>query len=184
VSSAARSADDDLPTSDQVVAEFRRALGDPEHRSTRSVVGRLLDLLRSNLDQWNLEDNARGPGADDAAVAETKRAIDQLNAGRHRIVEEIDAAIDRAVTQDASAPLATESPAMAFDRLSVLMIRIHNTERAAGEEASEARGYAARLPLLYLQLSDLRQAIDGLIGDVREGSRRFVPYQSLKLYGQ
>jgi Protein of unknown function (DUF4254) len=184
VSSAAPSSDDDLPTSDHVVAEFRRALDDPEHRSTRSLVDRLLDLLRSNLDQWNLEDHARGPGADDGTVAEAKRAIDQLNAGRHRIVEEIDAAIDRAVAQTASASLATESPAMAFDRLSVLMIRIHYTERAAGEEASEAGGYAARLPLLYLQLADLQQAIDGLIADVRDGTRRFVPYQSLKLYGQ
>jgi hypothetical protein len=184
VSSAASSSDEGLPTSEQVVAEFRRALGDPEHRSTQSLVGRLLDLLRSNLDQWNLEDNARGPGADDAAVADAKRAIDQLNAGRHRIVEEIDAAIDRAVTQTASAPLATESPAMAFDRLSVLVIRIHHTERAAREEAAEAGGHAARLPVLYLQLADLQHAIDGLVADVRDGTRRFVPYQSLKLYGQ
>ena len=184
MSSAASSSDEDLPTSEQVVVEFRRALGDPEHRSTRSLVGRLLDLLRSNLDQWNLEDNARGPMADDAAVAKAKRVIDQLNAGRHHIVEEIDAAIDGAVTQTASAPLATESPAMAFDRLSVLVIRIHNTERAAGEEASEAGGYAARLPVLYLQLADLQQAIDSLVADVRDGTRRFAPYQSLKLYGQ
>jgi hypothetical protein len=184
VSSTAPSSDDDLPTSEQVVAEFRRALDEPEHRSTRSLVGRLLDLLRSNLDQWNLEDEARGSLADDAAVAKAKRAIDQLNTGRHRIVEEIDAAVDRAVTQTASAPLATESPAMAFDRLSVLVIRIHHTERAAGPEASEAGGYAARLPVLYLQLADLQRAIDGLIADVRGGTRRFVPYQSLKLYGQ
>jgi hypothetical protein len=178
------SSDNDLPTSDHVVAEFRRALRESEHRSTRSLVGRLRDLLRSNLDQWNLEDRARGSGADDVTVAEAKRAIDELNAGRHHIVEEIDAAIDRAVTQTASAPLATESPAMAFDRLSVLVIRIHNTERAAGEEASEADGYAARLPVLYRQLADLQQAIDGLIADVRDGTRRFVPYRSLKLYGQ
>ncbi len=73
---------------------------------------------------------------------------------------------------------------MAFDRLSVLVIRIHHTERAAGEKASDADLYAARLPVLYRQLADLQQAIDGLIGDVREGTRRFVPYQSLKLYGQ
>ena len=184
MSTDAALSDDDLPTSEQVVAEFRRALDEPEHRSTGSLVGRLLDLLRSNLDQWNLEDEARGSLADDAAVAKAKRAIDQLNAGRHHIVEEIDAAIDRTVTQKASALLATESPAMAFDRLSVLVIRIHNTERAAGEEASESGGYAARLPVLYLQLADLQQAIDGLIADVRGGRRRFVPYQSLKLYGQ
>jgi hypothetical protein len=167
-----------------VVAEFRRALQDPEHGSTRPLVDQLLDLLRSNLEQWNLEDEARGAEADDAAVAEAKRAIDELNGGRHHIVEEIDAAIDRAVTQTASAPLATESPAMAFDRLSVLVIRIHHTERAAGEGASEADPYAARLPVLYRQLSDLQQAVDGFIEDVRDGTRRFVPYQSLKLYGQ
>jgi hypothetical protein len=174
---AASSSEDDLPTSDDVVAEFRRALHDPEHRPTRQVQARLVDLLRSNLAQWNLEDEARGPGADDAAIAGAKREIDELNTGRHLIVEEIDVAIDRAVTQTASAPLATESPAMAFDRLSVLVIRIHHTERDAGR-------YEARLPVLYRQLADLQQAIDGLIADVRDGTRRFVPYQSLKLYGE
>jgi hypothetical protein len=174
---AASSSEDDLPTSDDVVAEFRRALDDPEHRPTRPVEARLVDLLRSNLEQWNLEDEARGPGADDAAVAGAKRAIDELNAGRHRIVEEIDTAIDGEVAQSPSAPLATESPAMAFDRLSVLVIRIHHTERDAGR-------YAARLPVLHRQLADLQQAIDGLIDDVRDGARRFVPYQSLKLYGE
>jgi Protein of unknown function (DUF4254) len=177
VSSAASSSDEDLPKSEQVVAEFRRALGDPEHRSTQSLVGRLLDLLRSNLTQWNLEDEARGAGADDAAVAGAKREIDELNAGRHQIVEEIDIAIDRSVTQTASAPLATESPAMAFDRLSVLVIRIDHTERDAGRRA-------ARLPVLRRQLADLQQAIDGLLDDVRDGTRRFVPYESLKLYGE
>lgn len=184
MSPGASPSDDALPTSDRVVAELRRAVQDPEHRSTRPLIARLVDLLRSNLEQWNLEDDARGPGLEDAAVAEAKRAIDELNAGRHHIVEEIDAAIDRAVAQAASAPLATESPAMAFDRLSVLVIRIHHTERAAGEEASDADLYAARLPVLYRQLADLQQAIDGLIDDVRDGTRRFVPYQSLKLYGQ
>ena len=174
---AASSSDGNLPTSDDVVAEFRRALHDPEHRPTRRVEARLVDLLRSNLAQWNLEDEARGPGTDAAAVAGAKRAIDELNAGRHLIVEEIDVAIDRAVAQTASAPLATESPAMAFDRLSVLVIRIHHTER-------DADRYTARLPVLYRQLADLQQAIDGLIDDVRDGTRRFVPYQSLKLYGE
>ena len=174
----------DLPTSDHVVAEFRRALRDPTHRSARPLDGLLLDLLTSNLDQWDLEDKGRGPGVNDATVAETKRAIDRLNAGRHQLVESIDAAIDQAVTQNASAPLATETPAMAFDRLSVLVIRIHHTERAASEEATEADRYAARLPVLHRQLADLQEAIDRLIEDVRGGTRRFVPYRSLKLYGQ
>jgi ABC-type transporter Mla subunit MlaD len=174
---AAAPANEDLPTSDEVVTEFRRALHDPEHRPTRTVGARLVDLLRSNLAQWNLEDEARSPGTDDAAVAHAKRAIDELNTGRHLIVEEIDDAIDRAVTQTASAPLATESPAMAFDRLSVLVIRIHHTEQ-------DTDRYATRLPVLYRQLADLQQAINGLIDDVRDGTRRFAPYRSLKLYGE
>ncbi|HEY4398681.1 MAG TPA: DUF4254 domain-containing protein, partial [Acidimicrobiia bacterium] len=153
------------------------------HGSTRNLVGHLIDLLRSNLAQWNWEDEARRAGADDAAVAEAKRAIDQLNAGRHHLVEEIDAAVDRTVGQTASAPLATESPGMAFDRLSVLVIRIQHTERAAAADASSANPYAARLPVLSCQLADLQRAIDGLLADVRDGTRRFVPYQSLKMYG-
>ena len=59
---AASSSEDDLPTSDDVVAEFRRALHDPEHRPTRRIEARLVDLLRSNLAEWSLEDEARGPG--------------------------------------------------------------------------------------------------------------------------
>jgi uncharacterized protein DUF4254 len=184
VSTGLSSPDEDLPTSDRVVAEFRHALRDPTHRSATAIDRLLLDLLAGNLDQWDLEDKGRAPGVDDATIAEAKRAIDQLNTRRHQLVEAIDAAIDRAVTQTTSAPLATESPAMAFDRLSVLVIRIHHTERAAGEGAPDADLYAARLPVLHRQLADLQQAIDGLVADVRDGTRRFAPYQSLKLYGQ
>ena len=71
---------------------------------------------------------------------------------------------------------------MALDRLTVLVIRVHHTELAAGEGAPDAGVYAARLPVLHRQLADLEQAIDGLVDDVGAGRRRFVPYQSLKLY--
>jgi hypothetical protein len=175
--------DDELPASDEVVAEFRRALGEPDYRAAGTARASLLELLRSNLEQWKLEDRARGPDVDDAVVARTKRAIDRLNTQRHELVESIDGAIDGTLTQSVSAEPATESPAMAFDRLSVLVIRIHHTELAAGEEAPDAELHAARLPVLYRQLADLQHAIDCLIEDVRRGARRFVPYQSLKLYG-
>ena len=172
----------DVPPTAQVVAELRRAVRDPGHRPEPGLLGLLVDLLRSNLEQWNLESRSRGAGTDDAAVAHAKRAIDDLNGRRHQLVEAIDAAVDRALAQTAAAPLATESPGMAFDRLSVLVIRVHRTELAAGE-APEAGGYAARLPVLHRQLEDLAQAIDLLVDDVRASRRRFVPYQSLKLYG-
>jgi hypothetical protein len=174
---------EDLPATAEIVAELQRSVRDPVRRSEPGLVGLLVDLLRSNLEQWNLESQSRGAGEDDAAVAHAKRVIDELNARRHQLVEAIDAAFDRALAQNTTAPLATESPGMAFDRLSVLVIRVHRTELAAGE-APEAGGYAARLPVLHRQLTDLAQAIDALVDDVGAGRRRFVPYQSLKLYGK
>jgi hypothetical protein len=172
----------DLPPTGEIVAELQGVVRDPARRSDRGLLGPLGDLVRSNLAQWNLESRARGAGGDDAALAHAKRAIDELNGQRHQLVEAIDAAVDRALAQTATAPLATESPGMAFDRLSVLVIRVHRTELAAGE-APEGGGYAERLPVLHRQLADLAQAIDVLLEDVRAGRRRFVPYQSLKLYG-
>jgi len=110
-------------------------------------------------------------------------AIDRLNKARHHIVEEIDAAIDRAVTQTASAPLATESPAMAFDRLSVLVIRIHHTERAVGEGVSDPistrRAFRSCTAAVGPPASHRRSH-----RGCSPGTRRFVPYQSLKMYGQ
>ena len=171
-----------LPATGEILAELQRAVRDPARRSQPGLLGLLVDLLRSNLEQWNLESVSRAAGVDDAAVARAKRDIDELNGRRHQLVEAIDAAFDRALEQTATAPLATESPGMALDRLTVLVIRVHRTELAAGE-APETAGYAARLPVLQRQLADLSQAIDALVDDVRAGRRRFVPYQSLKLYG-
>ncbi len=96
------------------------------------MLGLLLDLHRNNLDQWRCEDTTRGVDADDATVAAAKRDIDAHNATRHGLVEAIDAALADAVEQDPSATPATESPAMVFDRLSVLTIRLHFTEAGSG----------------------------------------------------
>jgi hypothetical protein len=64
----------------------------------------------------------------------------------------------------------------------VLVIRIAFTESAASSQVNERDVYADRLPVLYQQLSLLREALDALLHDVQEGRKRFVPYQSLKLY--
>jgi hypothetical protein len=138
----------------------------------------LLELHQNNLDQWRCEDTTRSVDASDAIVAAAKRAIDAHNATRHRLVEAIDAALADVVDQDESATPATESPAMVFDRLSVLTIRLHVTEARAGRD-----GVAGRVPLLRDQLTTLQTALDGLFDDLRAGRKRFVSYQSLKLYG-
>ena len=168
----------DVPSAAHVVALFQRALRQTEPEAADGVLRLLLDLHHNNLEQWQLEDSTRGVDASDATVAAGKRAIDAHNATRHVLVEAIDAALATAVEQDPSATPATESPAMVFDRLSVLTIRLHVTEAGAGRDQ-----LAGRLPLLRDQLTTLQRALDGLFDDVRAGRKRFVPYLSLKLYG-
>jgi hypothetical protein len=137
------------------------------------------DLVESNLRQWDLEDTTRAPGASDSDVASAKREIDRLNSGRHRLVQEIDAAIDSILDQPAMAPLATESPGMVLDRLSVLVIRRFRTAAAVGRDLT----FADRVLALESQLGALTAALDTYIDELRAGRRRFIRYQSLKLYG-
>lgn len=164
-----------MPSGAEVVALFDAVLRNGSSVPATGVHALLVELHENNLDQWRREDVTRAPGADDATVAAAKRDIDKLNATRHHLVEAIDAALAAAVDQNAAATPTTESPAMVYDRLSVLSIRIHATEQAAG--------YADRLPVLRDQLGIVQEALDGLLDDVRAGRKRFVPYQSLKLYG-
>ena len=170
-----------VPSAAAVVKLFRAVLDGDAPEPGEDLIGLLVALQRNNLDQWQHEDITRDPAADDAAVAAAKREIDRLNATRHGLVEAIDDALTVAIDEHPSAVPATESPAMVFDRLSVLTIRVRYTERAATGDV--AGRFAARLAVLEEQLALLTRALDGLVDDLHMGRRRFVPYQSLKLYG-
>lgn len=138
----------------------------------------IVDLVESNLRQWDLENTTREPDASDAVVANAKREIDRLNLGRHQLVEELDAAIDGALDQPADAPIATESPGMVLDRMSVLVIRRARTADAASQEPA----HAERVTALDSRLAALSVAFDALMDDLRAGTRRFLRYEHLKLY--
>jgi Protein of unknown function (DUF4254) len=168
----------DIPTAASVVALFQLALRNGEPVVADGVVQVLLDLHRNNVEQWKCEDTTRDAGASDATVVAAKRAIDAHNARRHRLVEAIDAAFADVLRQDDTAMPATESPAMVFDRLSVLCIRLHVIETSSDDERS-----AERVQVVRDQLATLQEALDGLLDEIRAGRKRFVPYQSLKLYG-
>jgi hypothetical protein len=172
-----------VPAVTDVIAEFRRALREPMPPAHHGVLELLLGLHHNNALQWGREDAARRDDADDRAVADAKRDIDALNTKRHEYVEAIDAALVAVMEQSPSAPPTTESPAMVFDRLSVLVIRIASTEDAARTDGADHVLYAARLPVLHEQLELLQAALEALFDDVRTSRKRFVPYRSLKLYG-
>ena len=171
-----------LPSISTVIAEFRRAPREPA-RGSGGVLGLLLALHHNNLVQWSREDAARRDDADDRAVAAAKRDIDALNAKRHELVEAIDAMLATSLDQNPAAPPVTESPAMVFDRLSVLVIRMCSTKEAASSQRPDRDLFAARLPVLDQQLALLEEALEALYDDVQNGRKRFLPYQSLKLYG-
>jgi hypothetical protein len=165
-----------LPTVATVIALFQDVLRSraPDLAPEQGVLPWLLALHQNNLEQWNREDAARQRAEDDREVAAAKRDIDRLNMKRHELVEEIDAQFVAGIEQSDAAPPTTESPAMVFDRLSVLVIRIFSTENVAV--------YADRLPVLYAQIARLQEALEASFDDVRAGRKRFVPHQSLKLY--
>jgi Protein of unknown function (DUF4254) len=171
----------DLPSVATVVTEFRRALESPAVPTT-GLLGALVGLHVNNLSQWEQEDAARDPAASDAVAVAVKREIDRLNLARHRLIEQVDTLIADAVGQAGDAPPVTESPGMAFDRLSVLVIRLHHTELTAGRGGSGAAPYLERLPVLREQLAWLEVALEQLLGDLQAGQRSFLPYQNFKLY--
>jgi hypothetical protein len=168
-----------LPLAADIVAHMEQAAaGQPTTAETALEIF-IVELVESNLRQWDLEDATRDPGASDAQVADAKRQIDRLNVSRHRLVEEIDAAIDSVLHQPAIAPLATESPGMVLDRLSVLVIRRTRTAEASGRDPK----IAARLGTLEAQVGALSAALDSYMDELRGGTKRFLRYESLKLYG-
>jgi hypothetical protein len=170
-----------LPGAGELITAFEQALRGVDGSSAGPVVALACELLTSNVRQWDLEDLTHDPATTDPAVAAAKRDIDRLNLARHDLVERIDAAVDAALEQSPTAALATETPGMVVDRLSVLVIRIARTASATAADGG-GTGYAERLPILRAQLAALTAAFDGYLDELRTGRRRFLRYEQFKLY--
>ena len=150
--------------------------------TAEAVMRPILALHQNNAAQWDREDDARRAGSDDALLAAAKRDIDRLNGARHGYIEEIDRSVFDSIKPRPEAPKATESPGLAIDRLSVLVIRLASTEASAASDTADAGLYAERLPRLRAQLDALSDAIASLFADLAAGVRSFCPYESLKIY--
>jgi hypothetical protein len=137
--------------------------------------------------QWHLEDIIRKPDIDPVEALAIKRRIDSSNQERTNVVEQLDRYIyDMLVgVQSDNAPLNTETPAWALDRLSILTLKIyHMREESMRIDASDEHKStcSARLRVLYEQEADLSGAIDNLMDDLMHGRKRMKMYLQMKMY--
>lgn len=138
--------------------------------------------------QWHLEDIIRDPNIDPVAALKLKRRIDASNQERTDMVEFIDSFFLKKYTgvkvKD-NAKINSESPAWAFDRLSILALKIyHMHEEATRVDATPEHRNACqtKLNVLLEQRSDLSTAIDDLLTDIENGDKFMKVYKQMKMY--
>jgi len=138
--------------------------------------------------QWHFEDIIRDPNIDPVAALTLKRRIDASNQERTDMVEYIDSYFLQKyshVALKADAKINSESPAWAFDRLSILALKIyHMNEEANRKEASQDHRdkCQAKLNVLLEQRTDLSTAIDDLLHDIENGDKFMKVYKQMKMY--
>lgn len=138
--------------------------------------------------QWHFEDIIRDPNIDPVEALKLKRRIDASNQERTDMVEYIDSYFLKkysGVKVKHNAKINSESPAWAFDRLSILALKIyHMNEEATRIEASQQHrdNCQAKLNILLEQRSDLSTAIDDLLADIANGDKFMKVYKQMKMY--
>ncbi|MBF6607258.1 MAG: DUF4254 domain-containing protein [Flavobacterium sp.] len=138
--------------------------------------------------QWHFEDIIRDPNIDPVEALKLKRRIDASNQERTDMVEYIDSYFLNkfsGVQVKPDAKINSESPAWAFDRLSILALKIHHMqEEATRADASlEHREKCnQKLNVLLEQRTDLSTAIDDLLTDIQNGDKYMKVYKQMKMY--
>ena len=153
-----------------------------------SIEGVLYAKNRIAAVQWHLEDIIRDPEIDPVAALALKRRIDRSNQERTDMVEELDTYFRNLYAGVEVAPDATintESPAWAFDRLSILALKIYHMEAEVNRPDATAEHRArcaAKLAVLTEQRADLISAIDALLDDIAAGRKYMKVYRQMKMY--
>ena len=153
-----------------------------------SIEGVLYAKNRIDAVQWHLEDIIRDPEIDPVAALALKRRIDRSNQERTDMVEELDTYFRNLYAGVEVAPDATintESPAWAFDRLSILALKIYHMEAEVNRPDATAEHRArcaAKLAVLTEQRADLIPAIDALLDDIAAGRKYMKVYRQMKMY--
>jgi len=138
--------------------------------------------------QWHLEDIIRNPAIDPVEALVIKRRIDKSNQDRTDLVEVIDSYFLEkyaSVNVLEVATINTESPAWAFDRLSILALKIYHMQQEVDRTDASAEHIAqcrTKLNVLLEQRIDLSTAIDQLLADIEAGRKYMKAYKQMKMY--
>ena len=138
--------------------------------------------------QWHFEDIIRDPNIDPVAALTLKRRIDASNQERTDMVEYIDSYFLQKyshVAVKAGAKINSESPAWAFDRLSILALKIYHMNEETSREGASAEHRQKcqdKLNVLLDQRTDLSTAIEDLLTDIENGDKFMKVYKQMKMY--
>ncbi|RMF98607.1 MAG: DUF4254 domain-containing protein [Planctomycetota bacterium] len=168
----------------------RRWHEEPISNPYTGFLGLVCTQHEQNFRLWHEEDKARDPTADDAVIAQVKRAIDKLNQARNDYIEQLDDALIAMLAEAGVAPRPdatqnTETPGSVIDRLSILALRIYHMEEQANRpDADEAhrRKALAKLEILHEQHADLSRSLQELLDDIACGKKRLKVYRQFKMY--
>lgn len=143
-----------------------------------------------NFKLWHEEDIARSPDVTDTEIARVKRSIDKLNQNRNDWIENVDDAItellnSKAVSPSNDAPLNTETPGSALDRLSIMALRIYHL-REQLERTDVGEDHIAsvenKIAVCLIQVDDLSNSLQELLNDIFAGKKRHRTYRQFKMY--
>ena len=143
-----------------------------------------------NYRLWHQEDIARSPTADDAVIAQVKRAIDKLNQKRNDMIEKLDDAITERLLQlqvrpSDEAPINTETAGSAIDRLSIMSLRLYHYQEQLERDGIDQEHHdkvAGRIALCQQQHADLSCSLQQLIDDLLAGRKQHRTYRQMKMY--
>ena len=178
------------------ITDLHRTTVDHWHRQSSNVdiVSDFLKLVceqhRRNYDLWHQEDIARSPDVSDAEIAQVKRNIDRLNQERNDHIEMLDAMVVELIYRHGlppypGAPMNTETPGSAIDRLSIMSLRIYHMNEqvqrtdVSGEHREKAN---QRLARCREQLHDLSLSLEQLFDDLFAGQKVLKVYHQFKMY--
>jgi len=138
--------------------------------------------------QWHLEDIIRDPNIDPVEALKMKRRIDASNQERTDMVEFLDSYfldLYKDVKTDEEAPINTETPAWAFDRLSILQLKIYHIDQEAKRtdvDIIHIEKCCEKLEVLLQQERDLSVSIEQLLNDIAIGRKKMKVYKQMKMY--